>query len=98
MKNLKSWGPGQSGNPKGRPKKRDSLVSLLKEVLEEEYLTDKKGRTWAEVLTEQLLLKAVKGDMGAQRLVWEYVEGKPKQETEIPSEIKINVNYVKRKT
>jgi len=97
-KNLRPWKPGQSGNPKGRPKKRDSLVSLLKEALEEEYLADKKGRTWAEVLTEQLLLKAVNGDMVAQRIIWEYVEGKPKQETEIPSEIKINVNYVKRKS
>jgi len=92
------WKPGQSGNPKGRPKKRDSLVSLLKEVLEKEYLADKKGRTWAEVLTDQLLLKAVKGDMIAQRIIWEYVEGKPKQEIEIPSDIKIHVNYVKRKT
>ena len=92
------WKPGQSGNPKGRPKKKYSLVSLLKEALEKLCPADKKKRTWAEVLTESLLVKAAKGDMTAQKIIWEYIEGKPKQEIEIPSEIKINVNYVKRKT
>jgi len=89
----KPWKPGQSGNPKGRPKKRDSLISLLKEALEQQCPTDKKKRTWAEVLMEQLLVKAAKGDMVAQRLVWEYVEGKPKQEIEIPSDITFHVRY-----
>jgi len=89
----KSWKPGQSGNPKGRPPKKECLTSLLKEALENQCPTDKKKRTWAEVLTDQLLIKAAKGDMVAQRLVWEYVEGKPKQEIEIPSDITFHVRY-----
>jgi len=87
------WKPGQSGNPKGRPPKKQCLTSLLKEALEKQVPKDKKKRTWGEVLTEQLLVKAAKGDMVAQRLIWEYTEGKPKQEMEIPSDINIHVRY-----
>lgn len=31
------WQPGQSGNPKGRPKGRDSMAATLRELLDEPY-------------------------------------------------------------
>ncbi|KKM54504.1 hypothetical protein LCGC14_1553360 [marine sediment metagenome] len=39
LKNLerrKSWKPGQSGNPGGRPKKADTITSLVRELLEKD--------------------------------------------------------------
>ncbi|MDA2920649.1 DUF5681 domain-containing protein [Desulfobacterota bacterium AH_259_B03_O07] len=92
-KNLKPWKPGQSGNPKGRPRKEMSFTSLLKEAIEQKCPEDKKKRTWAQVMNEQLLKKAKKGDLQAMRLIYEYVEGKPRQEIESPSDINIHVRY-----
>lgn len=88
------WKPGQSGNPKGRPPKRYCLTSLLKEAMAEVCPQDKDKRTWAEVLTEKLLMMARKGDLGAIRLVFEYVEGKPTPRViEDPEKVTILVRY-----
>jgi len=55
---------------------------------------DKDKRTWAEVLTEKLLMMARKGDLGAIRLVFEYVEGKPTPRViEDPEKVTILVRY-----
>ena len=48
--NLKSWKKGQSGNPKGRPKKADCLTSLLKEEIEKIDPDDKEKRTHKEMI------------------------------------------------
>jgi len=85
--------PGQSGNPKGRPPKRNCLTSLLKEAMEKTCPQDKGKRTWAQVINEQLLKMAKKGDLHAMRLIYEYVEGKPRQEIETPSDVTIHVKY-----
>ena len=56
--------PGQSGNPKGRPKSAlysDALRSKLSEVDE----TDEHQRTYAEILAEQAIIKAKSGDIQA---------------------------------
>lgn len=98
IKGAGRFKPGQSGNPKGRPKKEYSLVSLLKEASERTVPKDKLNRTWAQIIVEQVLKKAKGGDAYFTKLFFEYVAGKPVQPLEIPSEIKINVNYVKRKT
>jgi hypothetical protein len=88
-----TWKKGTSANPKGRPRKEMCLTSLLKDAIDQKCPGDRKKRTWAQVINEKLLKKARKGDLQAMRLIYEYVEGKPKQEIEIPSEIKINVKF-----
>lgn len=98
LKNLKPhFKPGKSGNPKGRPPKRNCLTSLLKDAVQETCPQDKEKRTWSEILTERLLKMASKGDLRAMRLIFEYVEGKPKQEPGTPDEVTINVRYEDRK-
>jgi len=83
------WKPGQSGNPKGRPPKRECITSLLKEAMN----SPKQKRTWAEVINERLLAMAVEGDLSAMKLIFEYVAGKPKQSEEMQSEVQIKVVY-----
>jgi len=88
------WKPGQSGNPKGRPPKRNCLTSLLKDAVQKTCPQDKEKRTWAQVINEQLLKKAKKGDLQAMRLIFEYVEGKPtSQGIETPDKITFHVKY-----
>ncbi|MBI4459468.1 MAG: hypothetical protein HY648_05360 [Acidobacteria bacterium] len=44
------WKKGVSGNPKGRPKKEDSLTSLLQEEIEKICPADREGRRWKEMV------------------------------------------------
>jgi len=55
--NLKPFQPGQSGNPKGRPKDPGITAGQLKK-LDEVCPFDAKGRTWRKYLEERGLLQA----------------------------------------
>lgn len=66
---------GQTGNPKGRPRKLPELDKLLDNVLGEE----KDGLTAAEAILKALRLKATKGDVRAAELLLDRAYGKAKQ-------------------
>ena len=67
---------GQSGNPKGRPRKLPQLDTLLDSVLGEE----KDGITAAEAILKALRLKAAKGDVRAAEVLLDRAYGKAKQQ------------------
>jgi hypothetical protein len=70
---------GQSGNPKGRPKKLPHLEELLADILGE----DKEGITAAEAILRALRAKATKGDIRAAEVLLERAYGKAKQGIEL---------------
>src|SRR5687768_4947393 len=70
--------PGQSGNPKGRPRSI-TLSEAYRKLLAQVDESDPGGRTRAEVLAEQMYLKAKTGDVQALREMADRVEGKPRQ-------------------
>lgn len=61
--------PGQSGNPKGRPRGAKSLATILNAALNEKVTVNKNGKkikkTKVAVAIEQLVNKAVAGDLKA---------------------------------
>lgn len=65
---------GQSGNPKGRPKKIPEIEEMLADVLGK--VTN--GRTAAKGILTALLKKASKGDIRAAELLLDRAYGKPK--------------------
>ena len=69
------WVRGQSGNPAGRRRKL-----TIDDHLREELATGR-GKA-AKALVARLLGEAVKGDIGALRLVFERAVGKPKSAEE----------------
>jgi hypothetical protein len=73
------WKKGQSGNPKGRPKKLPDLKELLINVLGD----TKEGKTAMEAVLMSIRAKALKGDTRAAELLLDRAYGKPKQETDI---------------
>jgi hypothetical protein len=73
------WKKGQSGNPKGRPKKLPDLKELLISVLGD----TKDGKSAMEVVLMAIRAKALKGDTRAAELLLDRAYGKPKQETDI---------------
>lgn len=75
-----SWRPGQSGNPKGRPKSGKRLTDVLRRVLAEPA---KEGKTKADELADVLVGLAQKGDLDALKYIYDRLDGKPTESQEI---------------
>lgn len=58
---------GQSGNPKGRPKKGQTLTDIIREKVDKVKFA------------ESVLNKAYEGDVTAQKLILSYLDGNPVQ-------------------
>lgn len=74
-KGAKPFKKGQSGNPKGKPRKLPHLESLLADVLGE----DKDGIEAAKAILMALRAKATKGDVRAAEVLLDRAYGKVKQ-------------------
>ena len=72
--NLKPFKKGQSGNPKGRPKKPD-IDQYLIDALNDE----RNGITAIEAIIKTLIAKAVKGDVRAAQELLDRLYGKSNQ-------------------
>lgn len=70
---------GHSGNPNGRPKKGRALSDLLRTAGNKSH---GEGITRKRALAEKIWEMALDGDLSAARLIYEYVDGKPKQRHE----------------
>ena len=69
---------GYSGNPGGRPK--GNLTSILRIFMNE--IDYESGLSRIEIVTQILYNLACKGDLSAIKLIYERVDGKPKQSIE----------------
>ena len=76
IKNLRPWKKGQSGNPKGRPKKAVYVTTLLKEALGKVPKGEVQERTAAQLVVEALLRECFKGNVAAIKEVLDRAEGK----------------------
>jgi hypothetical protein len=72
-----SWQPGQSGNPKGRPK-GVTLSEALRRMLAEQA-PGRSEETYAEAIARALCKQAAKGNVLAAKEIADRTEGKPKQ-------------------
>ena len=72
--NLKPFKPGQSGNPKGRPKKEHCIPDILRLIGEEE--TDATGVNKREKILRKVYDLALSGHSWAVQFIAERTEGK----------------------
>jgi hypothetical protein len=75
---LKPFPPGVSGNPAGRPKGALSITNRVRAALE---VGVTEQADFADKLVEVVMQKALEGNEHMIRLVWSYIDGKPKQES-----------------
>ncbi len=72
-----AWPAGVSGNPNGRPKKGFSLTDGMRSFLSCKDPREKKARK--DLLVEQTYKQAMRGDIAAIKMIFNYLEGMPKQ-------------------
>lgn len=82
----KTFRPGRSGNPAGRPKSAMLSDALRRELVEP--CPSAPGQTWAEAIAEALIAKAAAGDVSAAKEIADRTEGKARQH--------INLSYTER--
>ena len=69
----KAWKKGQSGNLKGRPPKGYSITEMMQEML-------KSNPKLKRSIGKRVAEKALKGDMTAIKMIWNYMDGMPPQD------------------
>lgn len=90
--------PGQSGNPKGRPKGVPNAKTRMARFLElsingkNPITKDDEMFTVAELMDLQVISKAIKGDLQAWEKINDRLEGKAKQTTEHSGTVTQNIN------
>lgn len=72
----KPFPKGVSGNPAGRPPKGQTITDAIRSMMGEKPEIKK-------ALTQKILQMALEGDIAAIRMLWNYLDGMPKQLIEI---------------
>lgn len=68
--------PGETRNPNGRPPKGYSITETIKDMMAEKPEIK-------QALANKILEAALKGDITAQKLIWNYLDGMPVQKTDL---------------
>lgn len=84
--------PGQSGNPKGRPKKGNTYAEMIRAI--GNYASEKEGKTLKEAAIEAMWKKAAKGDVAALKVLTDREAGYPRQSVEIDDRPKDKVKVI----
>jgi len=77
--------PGESGNPKGRPKKGETLSDILREQLSSIKIEYEDG-TQVEAKTAiaaKLIERAMEGEILAMKYIYDRVDGRPKESIDL---------------
>lgn len=82
--------PGESGNPNGRPPKGYSITETVRAMLNEKPEIK-------HALATKVMEAALKGDIAAQKMIWQYMDGMPKQAVDLTSkgeQVFSGANYI----
>ncbi len=93
------WLPGESGNPKGRPKKGNAWADVIAEVMDQvaEDITGKpkdRQRTVRQAVVHRIASLAIGGDVRASQWLADREIGYPRQSVEINNQPKDTVKVI----
>lgn len=75
------WKAGQSGNPKGRPKNGDCIISIARRILKEKI--PGQNITWEESIALALIHQSQTGNLSAIKELLDRLYGRPKEAVEV---------------
>lgn len=82
------WKKGQSGNPTGKRKRDETLQEKLERIIKEEVLVAQNGSQTVmangEAMLRAAILKAIKGDITALRLLLEHLNTRTSVAPDVP--------------
>jgi hypothetical protein len=78
--------PGQSGNPKGRPRHL-TLSEAYRQALNKPVPNDPENRTFVQKIGDLMILRAASGDTAAAREIADRVEGKARQAIDVDMKV-----------
>ncbi|MEX2444492.1 MAG: DUF5681 domain-containing protein [Alkalispirochaeta sp.] len=79
---------GQSGNPRGRPKKGQALTEILeKHAKKRDVEFHGRNISRKEALSQKLWSLALSGDVAAIRYIFDRIDGRPRQDMDLNAEI-----------
>jgi hypothetical protein len=82
--------PGQSGNPKGKPKWK-MLSDTYRAKLAERVPGDERGRNYAEAIADAAFAAALEGQIGAIQEIADRTEGKPAQAIALSGDFRVDM-------
>lgn len=82
----------QKGNPGGPGHPRDSLITILKDQLFKVPKDQKKSA--ALEIIDKVLQQAKKGDKESQRLIFNYIEGMPREKKDVNVHMPDNLAFM----
>lgn len=85
LANLKPFKPGQSGNPKGRPKSVTLSEALRRELAKED--PENTEQSYAEKIAQMLVSQAAEGNVNAAKEIADRTEGKPRQAIDVQADL-----------
>ena len=88
MGNNTSFKPGQTGNPKGRTPKDQSMTHLLKEFVKKKGPDSIPHR---QKVVEKIVALAETGSIAAIREIFDRIDGKPIQKEEVTGSIEYTI-------
>ena len=87
--NLIQYKKGQSGNPKGRPKKEYCLTDILKKQGNiRDVDTGEKKISRKDAIAQKLWAMAMEGDVNALKYLYDRIDGKPLQQQQLTGNLK----------
>lgn len=93
-----TWQPGQSGNPRGKRPDEASLTSLMRNYLNRTSDKNKNLKN-KDIFIRKVFKRAlVNNDIACIKLIWNYLDGMPKQSTEVTGDGRIIVEVLKEFT
>ena len=78
--------PGQSGNPKGPPKRDWTWSGELRKAVEK---ANEEGKSIKQAIAESLINEAVKGNIPATKALMDRMDGMPQESVEHSGEISL---------
>ncbi len=72
-----SWKPGQSGNPKGAPKRNWTWSGVLQKAVQKKA---KDGRPIKDIIADSLIAETFKGNVQAHKAIMDRMDGLPQQD------------------